>query len=152
MSVLRSERENGSRRVQLQCDEPTVTEQAHKNHVDINTIVKKYQKTGELPGASGSGTYGDFDLAEDFHDAQNRLIAADEIFMNVPSDIRKRFGNDAGQFLEFVNDPENLVEAQEMGLVPKPKKSVPEVGERVNPPEKPAPDPPARPEGSPAKK
>ena len=37
-------------------------------------------------------------------------------FMEIPSHIREKFGNDAGRFFEFVTDPKNEKELVMMGL------------------------------------
>lgn len=119
MAQLISKREeSGSRRVRTVMDSESKTEQHHANEVDINSIMRKYRKTGVLPEPSARGIYGDFAFAEDFHTTQNRVVAANELFNNLPSDIRTQFDNDAGAFLGFVNDPENADEAREMGLLP----------------------------------
>ena len=62
--------------------------------------------------------YGDFTNIEDFHNANNRIIQAREDFLALPSEIREQFDNDPGQLVEFINDPDNIEEAQEMGLLP----------------------------------
>ena len=46
----------------------------------------------------------------------NTLLEADQAFNPLPAAIRKKFGNDPKQFLEFVHDEKNLPEMAEMGL------------------------------------
>ena len=79
----------------------------------------RFGKSGLLPQRTQMPTYGDFSNSLDFHQAQNRLIQARKDFMSLPSGVRKEFDNDPGQLVEFINDPENLQEAQDMGLLPK---------------------------------
>ena len=44
------------------------------------------------------------------------VATANSMFQDLPSSIRNQFQNDPGQFLDFVQDPENLEEMREMGL------------------------------------
>ena len=41
--------------------------------------------------------------------------------MEIPAIIRKRFDNDPYQFLEFMENPENIEEARQLGLAPMPE-------------------------------
>ncbi len=109
---------NNTRRVQFHPDQTEIrTEQAHANASDINTIMRKYHKTGLLPEPVLPGVYGDFSTAVDFHTAQDKIIDANNLFNALPSDIRTTFKNDPGLFYQFVNDDENRAECQAMGLV-----------------------------------
>ena len=100
-------------------EKKVVTEQHSAKEVDINQIVKKAKRTGLFPQRTDRPRYGDFVGVTDFHEAQNRLIEAGEDFMKLPSHVRERFKNDPGELLQFINDPDNLEEAQTLGLVPK---------------------------------
>ncbi len=116
MKILTSSRKtNGSRRVRFQGDTDTRVEQAHAGELDINAIVRKYQKTGVLP-TNALGKYGDFSGVEDFHASQDRILSAHSEFLELPPDLRFRFNNDPGELMEFMNDPSNLEEARELGL------------------------------------
>ena len=46
----------------------------------------------------------------------NQIIAEQEAFNSLPSDIRKKFDNDPAEFLEFVSDEKNNDEMIQMGL------------------------------------
>lgn len=97
------------------------TKQSFKDECDINKIMSKWRRTGVLEHmAAAPPVYGDFDNYMEYQDAQNRLISADAAFAALPSHIRKRMDNDPAKFLEFMADPENLEEAQELGLARKP--------------------------------
>lgn len=105
------------RRVQITFEKPSLTQQQFKDKCDINQIVDRYQETGlfthvnNLPPQYGDAT------APDFHTAMNFVIQAQESFDAMPAKLRARFGNDPALFLEFMQDPANLDEAREMGLV-----------------------------------
>lgn len=112
---------------------PGRTKQAFKAECDINTIMKRYEKTGIVDHvARFGGRYGDYLGAVDYHTAMNEVTKAQEMFLSLPARVRARFGNDPGQFVEFALNPENLDELRELGLAP-PR-------EREEAPPAPAPD------------
>lgn len=101
----------------LLCEDPSLAQQHARDECDINTIVKRFGLTGELPSNVRTPTYGDFADATDYHTAMNAVIAANEAFMQLPADVRTRFNNDAGAFVDFVSDDSNRAEAEKLGLV-----------------------------------
>ncbi|UYD39200.1 MAG: internal scaffolding protein [Wigfec virus K19_141] len=108
------------KRVTYHSDLPSKTQQHMKETCDINCILKKYQKTGMLSHVSNSkGQYGDFSKFSDFQNNLNQVKEAMHSFDALPSHVRKRFGNDPSQLLDFVYNPENREEAEKLGLVPK---------------------------------
>jgi len=106
-------------RVQKTFTKPSRTKQAFKDEVDINRIMKKYQKTGVLPVSQKSPLYGDFSSIPDFEAASNKLIQAQEAFDAQPAYLRKRFNNNPSELLAFLQDESNRDEAIKLGLVPK---------------------------------
>jgi len=102
----------------LSCEDPSLAQQHARDECDINTIVNAFGLTGQLPNGVRTPTYGDFTDATDYHSALNAVIAADAAFMQLPADIRSRFNNDAGAFVDFVSDDSNRAEAEKLGLVP----------------------------------
>lgn len=111
------ERPDGSRRVMQIPKKGSRVEQHHRDKVNINSIMKKYYKTGMLEQRSGA-RYGDFTSFESFHDAQDRILQATDEFMELPSDIRAMFDNDPAMLVEFINDPANEEQARNLGLIP----------------------------------
>ena len=101
----------------LFCEDPSLAQQHARDESDINTIVKRFGLTGELPSGVRAPTYGDFADVTDYHTAMNAVIAAHESFMQLPADVRTRFNNDAGAFVDFVSDDSNRAEAEKLGLV-----------------------------------
>lgn len=101
----------------LFCDEPSLAQQNAKEECDINTIVRRFGLTGELPTGVRAPQYGDFTEATDYHTAMNAVISANNAFMQMPADIRARFNNDAGAFVDFCSDDKNRDEAKELGLI-----------------------------------
>lgn len=97
--------------------EPTMTQQNFRDEVDINTIVKRFGLTGEMPEDFRAPEYGDFSDVTDFQSAQNAVLAAQAAFMEMPAGMRARFENNPQLLMEFLADKENLAEARELGLV-----------------------------------
>lgn len=110
------------KRVKFATTGDSMTHQAHKRECDINQIMLKWQKTGVIEHANTySGSYGDFTaVPENYQEAMNSVINAQEMFMTLPSSIRRQFDNDPGQFLDFATDPKNADQMVEMGLASQP--------------------------------
>ncbi|WNK12614.1 MAG: internal scaffolding protein [Microvirus sp.] len=112
----------------LDCQDPSLAVQDQREEVDINTIVRRFGLTGQLPDAVQAPQYADFDAVIDYHSAMNAVRSAEERFMMLPADIRARFENDPQQLLEFCEDGKNLEEARKIGLV-MPAEVVPKAAE-----------------------
>lgn len=96
---------------------PGRTEQKHKDDVDIHNIIRKYDKTGMILHIQKAiGVYGDYSEVNEFQVSQNMVIKAQSAFDALPSEIRKKFNNDPGQFFEFATDPKNKDEMITLGL------------------------------------
>lgn len=101
----------------LDCPEDSLAIQSAEEESNINTIVRRFGLTGELPSDLRMPLSGDFEGIGDFHSAMNTVRAAQEEFLRVPADVRARFGNDPAQFMEFLEDPGNRDEARKLGLL-----------------------------------
>jgi phage internal scaffolding protein len=103
-------------RVAVQCNDKSRTKQAMKDECDVNLIVKNFSRTGLIEHRNNHrGDYGEFSQI-DFHEAMNTVIKAEAMFMELPAKTRKEFLNDPGEFLAFVQNPENKDKLIEMGL------------------------------------
>lgn len=97
-----------------------MTQQSFREECDINILMSRYSYNDLLAHtAQFQGQYGDFTCIPDFQSACNAIAAANEMFMTLPANIRNHFENDPGQFLAFVDNPDNKVAMQDMGLLPK---------------------------------
>lgn len=105
----------------LKCEDGSRTQQSFAEEVDINTIVRRFGLTGELPQDVAAPTYGDFVGVYDFHTAMNAVAKAHEAFDAMPAQVRSRFNNDAGAFVDFCSDEANREEAVKLGLVVPPE-------------------------------
>jgi phage internal scaffolding protein len=93
------------------------TQQNHKQECDINFIINKYDRTGVISHVQKmEARYGNVS-GVDFRKAQDLFINAQRMFDSLPADIKKRFNQSAGDFLEFMDDPKNRDEAIELGLI-----------------------------------
>ena len=107
---------------------PTPTQQHAKAECDINNILKQYDRTGLITHInSAKAQYGDFTEVNEYQESLNRVMMAQEAFMELPSAIRKQFENDPGQFFEFATNPENQDAMVEMGLAERPISAPPAV-------------------------
>lgn len=97
------------------------TKQSFKDECDINTIMSRYQSTGEIPVINERAPqYLDVTTGFDFHTMQNQLVEAQALFDDLPSKLRERFANDPGEFLAYVADPTNHPEMAKLGLLRNP--------------------------------
>jgi len=101
----------------LACPEDSLAVQSAAEEADINTIVRRFGISGELPNNLRMPQSGDFTNAPDFHTAMNLVRQAQEEFLRVPADIRARFNNDPARFMNFFEDEGNREEAVKLGLV-----------------------------------
>lgn len=84
------------------------TKQAFKDTTDINKIMDRARKTGVISHVGKYGAeYGDFSDIPDLMEAQKRLIRANEIFADLPGEVRREFDQDSAKFFAWVNDPAN---------------------------------------------
>jgi len=109
----------------LNCQDVSLAKQSFAEEVDINTIVRRFNLTGELPHDVRVPEYADFEGSFDYHSALNAIAAAHESFDAMPAAVRARFQNDAGAFVDFCNDPANIEDMIKMGLAVKVPSSEP---------------------------
>lgn len=117
------------KRVAIKPSGQSRTHQSFKADADVNNILSRYRKTGQLPELiQANPQYGDFSDVPSYQESLNRVIFAQEQFAALPSQVRARFANDPSQFLAFATDPQNAEELITMGLatrrVPEPESSV----------------------------
>lgn len=99
----------------LRFDDPSLTVQAPKDDVDINNIINKYLRTGELP-AVRQGVYADISGLVGLRESVEQVMFAREAFMLLPAKVRQYFDNDPVKLVEFAEDSRNYEKAVELGL------------------------------------
>ena len=93
------------------------TQQSFLEECNINSIMKKFQKTGAINHYMAySPQYGEH-TQNGLMEAMDIVIQAETMFDDLPSSLRKEFHNDPGEFLKFVEDPDNRERMRELGLV-----------------------------------
>jgi len=96
------------------------TKQSFREECDINTIMARYQSTGEMPVISERAPqYLDVSSGFDFALMQDQLVEAQNLFNDLPSSLRNRFANNPALFLNFVQDEANRPEMYKLGLLKK---------------------------------
>lgn len=114
--------------VQLLCDpDGRRTKSEFKDDVDINKIISRYKRTGQLPDQARAALarYEDLSDVGSYHELYNRLQAAQEAFQALPALVRAEFGNDPGAFLEGVETPEGQEILVKYGLATKRSQAAP---------------------------
>lgn len=111
----------------LTCLDGSKTKQSFKDEVNINSIIRRFQSTGELPlDGPSNPKYADVSNLPSYQDSLNYVNYAQEQFNSLSSEIRERFDNNPGKYLEFVSDPKNVQELIKLGLaIAKPKAEKP---------------------------
>lgn len=104
----------------------SMTKQSEAQACDVNHIMRRYEKLGLTPAVLSRmnmsvANFADVSAGVSYQDSMVRLVEAQESFMALPAAVRKRFGNDPGEFLEFAVDPRNVEEMRSLGLLPKPQ-------------------------------
>lgn len=99
---------------------PSLTVQADAEEADINTIVRRFGITGELPLNRRVPLNIDFSEGNvDYRECLDAVKNAEASFATLPADIRKRFDNDPAKLVDFALDPKNFEELKTLGVAPK---------------------------------
>ncbi len=112
------------------CLDESRTKQEFVEETEINSLLQRWERTGKLEHlADGTPQYGDFSNVDDYCSARLQVAAAEESFLGLPAKLRSRFDNDPGKLLEFLEKPENVQEAVELGIITDPAAPAPEAVE-----------------------
>lgn len=107
-------------KVVKECPE-NLTQMNSQKSCDVNVIMKQFRKTGQIIHlAKKVPFYGDVSDFTDYGTALMKVKVAQDLFEQMPSAVRNRFDNDVEKAIKFLEDPKNLKEAQEIGMVEKP--------------------------------
>jgi len=98
-------------------EEDFLTEQHHRDTVNIHSILKRFEITGIMDHVNQyEGQYVEMLDPPDYHEAQNKIAMIDDMFMTLPASLRREFENDPGKFVEYMNNPDNYEDIIEKGL------------------------------------
>lgn len=104
----------------------SLTSQAMTDEVNINKIMARVLKGQPVLTSVGEPFYGDVSEFGGLQEAIIKVQEADDLFAQYPAELREKFENDPVKFVEFMEDPENLDEAIELGLAkPRPVVTTP---------------------------
>lgn len=115
-----SKRSNGTRRVQTQIEGESMTQQQFAQACDLKTIIKQRSQLGiplEIPNDPFDGAIQDFTSSNDYRENLHRVMQAQDAFMALPAQIRKKFDNDPAELISFLEKDENYDEALKLGLL-----------------------------------
>lgn len=93
------------------------TKQSFKDECDINTLMRRYQSTGEIPNMDTRAPQFLDATGFDYQQHMTFIAEANSLFQDLPSSIRNQFANDPAKFLDFTADDRNRVKMAEMGLL-----------------------------------
>jgi len=117
-SYYNYDRDQATRETGLDCsDAVDRAEQHHKEECDINTLIQRFGLGHVLPESLRLPQYGDFLHISNYHEALNQIAVARENFESLPANLRDRFSNDPGRFIDFALSPDNRAELESLGLV-----------------------------------
>lgn len=100
----------------LVCEDESLTLQSEAEAADINTLVRRFGVTGQMPVSGVMPTYQDFEGVFDYRSAVEIVMEAERVFSSVPAEIRYRFENDPAKFVDFCENPANIEELRRLGL------------------------------------
>lgn len=110
-------RKNGSKRVVTINTEPSKTDQSFKSDCDIQEIIAKFRKTGQVTHLNKKqGIYADVSQIPDLLGATMIVQDASEKFSSLPSGVRDKFNNDPINMIQWLNNPDNQDEGIKLGL------------------------------------
>lgn len=119
-------------------DDEIITEQSHKDEVNINNIVRRHGGNMELIQKTSMLQRPDFQFDEmpgnDFQEAMLIVTKAQQTFESLPSGVRKQFNNNPAEFLDYVQNPENIDGMIKLGLAERLPAVQPVQVEITNPP------------------
>lgn len=105
--------------VAIDTGQESLVQRSFKDDADINVLVRRFGITGRMPPhvPVDPRFYGDLGDVPDLGSALRAVKDAKDKFMQLPADLRARFGNSPAQLWDFVNNPENGPEAVKLGLL-----------------------------------
>lgn len=104
----------------LACGDLSLAVQSQADESNINTIVRRFGLTGEVPVGFRTPQYGDFAGINDYQSALHVVMQAQKDFLELPADLRSRFDNDPQMFMDFCLDEANRAEMIKLKLIQEP--------------------------------
>lgn len=103
---------------------PSLTDQSQGPMTDVNNIMDRYAKTGQIHHLRGKqGQYMDLSATPDLMEAFALVDFASQAFQALPADLRRQLDNDPRKLEGFVKDPKNQELLVKYGLLTKSESS-----------------------------
>lgn len=80
----------------------SLTRQEHASECDINSIMERYERTGELPGAKTTGQFT-YCPSMDYQECLALVQSAQSMFDELPSRLRAMYDNDPARDLSLIH-------------------------------------------------
>lgn len=105
-------------------NQPSMVQSEHAEDLEINKIMDRYVKTGYMPLREVAPAFADLSVPMDFDSAQDKVLLAQKLFIELPLEIRDEFRT-AQSLLQAFNSPLGQVKLQALGVLEKPLKNEP---------------------------
>lgn len=96
--------------------EKSLTIQSQQPESDINVIVARFMKSGNLPVRDMPPNFADWTGELTYQDAFSLVEEAKRSFFALDADVRSKFDNDPAAFVDFASNPENYAQMAKWGL------------------------------------
>lgn len=104
-------------RVSITFTQPSRTKQSFREETNINSIMARYEKSGQMPQLNQNiASYGDFSHSDSYQESVTKIRDAHELFESMPSQVRAHFENSPEIFLEYASNIDNIDTLRQMGL------------------------------------
>jgi len=113
------DRDAVSRETGLECKDKSLAQQSQAEEADINTIVRRFGLTGEVPQNVRVPLQDDFVDLISYQECLNAVREADAVFMALPAHVRNRFENSPAKFVDFCTEAALDKETGELTLANK---------------------------------
>lgn len=98
---------------------PDGAKQEFQEECDINFIMRKYRTSGMVTHiAQNRGRFADVSEVGSYRESIDRVRETSVFFRGLPASVRAQFDNEPAFFLDWIADPANLAEIEELGLSP----------------------------------
>jgi len=114
-----------SDRERLDTGPDTMVQQQFREEVDINTIVRRFGLTGDMPVFGREPMFGDFTEIHDFESAVEKVDKIRESFMTLAPEVRERFQNDPLRMYKAVLQAKDEKSAADLVSYEAPKEEAP---------------------------
>lgn len=98
--------------------EPSMVQKEHADELEINNVMARYVKTGFLPLKNIAPMFGDFSIPVDFEAAQDKILKARQMFIDLPYDVRDEFRT-AEELIKAFQSPKGRARLERLGVLEK---------------------------------